>query len=116
VLAHLARLTTTQPVLEVRIMAKTTVAEKTKVAEGSSSCLSQEEMAAVVARLHDVAYSLKAIHELSFVAEENRNLRSAMLHGVRELARSTFKGVDACIGKLNDGIVIGHFATEFDNE
>ena len=74
-----------------------------------------EDVEAVTARLYTVGQALLAIHRLSIDAHDDDT--GLYLNTVQYLARSTFKGVDACIERLQGGGGgIGGFETEFANE
>ncbi|MGH8128412.1 MAG: hypothetical protein ACRETC_08600 [Gammaproteobacteria bacterium] len=82
----------------------------------STSVPTTDDIEAVSNRLEDAAYSILAVYEIATFADENRDARF-LIRGIRDLARTAFKGIDACIQRLDGGnLRIGNFSTEFDNE
>jgi hypothetical protein len=82
----------------------------------SISTPTQEDIEAVAGRLEEAAYSILAVYEIAKFADENRDAKF-LIRGIRDLARTAFRGIDACIQRLDGGNpAIGNFATEFDNE
>jgi hypothetical protein len=84
-----------------------------KAGEHSGRRPTNAELEQVADRLQSAGYALLSIYRLAMDAQDNAN-REFYLLAIQELARSTFRGVDACIGRLTDGDAIGDFATEFD--
>jgi hypothetical protein len=76
--------------------------------------LTQSDVAAVGHRLNEAAYSLLAIRRLAIDGGDEQDGWYAV--AIQELARSTFKGIDACIQRLQPGCGIGNFASEFDRD
>lgn len=83
------------------------------MAERNSTHLTAEDITAVRNRIQIAAYSLLTIREMAIIADEDEE-QQFLLNGIAQLARSAFKGLDACVQKLDDGPGIGNFATEFD--
>lgn len=74
--------------------------------------VTRQDIDAVDNRLHEACMALLAIHYLAFDAQDASN-REWYITAIQELARSTFKGVDACLGRLRGAPAIGNFSSEF---
>jgi hypothetical protein len=77
--------------------------------------LSNHDIKAVALCLSEAALSLLALHRLAIDAHEADD-EGWYLTAIKELARSTFKRLDACIGRLEGGVGLGNFASEFGDE
>ena len=58
---------------------------------------------------------MRAIHYLAIDAECSDDPQW-LLRAIRDMSRSTFKGVDACVERLTGNVGAGDFETEFDEE
>lgn len=74
--------------------------------------VSDADVAAVARRLEEAAYAVLAMYNLAIGAQEDRGRAEWYMVAIQALARSTFKGVDACRERLTGGC-IGNFAGEF---
>ena len=77
--------------------------------------LSNADIQAVVSRLHEAASSLLSVHRLAFDAGDIDD-DEFYLVAIRELVRGAFRGLDACIVRLDGDFGIGNFSNEFDDE
>lgn len=77
--------------------------------------LSNADIRAVSLRLNDAATALLAMHRLAIDAGE-MDQDGYYRFAIQELARSTFRGLDACIVRLEGGAGIGNFRSEFDDD
>jgi hypothetical protein len=80
----------------------------------STSHLSPLEITAVGSRLIEVLNSLRSIHRLVELSEEDPGAECYST-AVKAMTRSNFIGLDACIKKLT-GIYSGDFADELDGD
>jgi hypothetical protein len=104
--------------MEVGIMA-TKKCKAQKVQQGGAAeqevnlALRPEDIEAVSDRLNDAGFALLAIRKLAIdVGEGDDDGFYAV--AIQELARSTIKGIDACIERLTGKPGLGNFGTEFD--
>ena len=77
--------------------------------------LSNADIQAVTGCLSEAANVLLAMRRLAIDAHEADD-EGWYLTAIADLARSTFKRLDACIGRLEGSAGIGNFATEFGDD
>lgn len=78
-----------------------------------SEAATDDGVAAIARRLEAAGFALLSIHELAIDAQQAPGAEH-YLTAIRELARSMFRGVDACIERLTGGPGMGNFTTEFE--
>jgi len=74
--------------------------------------LTKKDLGEISTRLTEAAFSLLAMHQLAIDAQQ-ADANEWYLIAIREMSRSTFRGLDACIERLTHAPAIGNFATEF---
>ena len=79
--------------------------------ENPTQRVSDDDIRAVASRIEGAAYSLLAIRRLAIDADNDDT--GMYLLAIKDLARSAFKGLDACIQRLHDGPGMGNFEGEF---
>ena len=72
------------------------------------------DIKAVTTRLWAVFESLRAIHHLASDKVANEDETESEGVAIREMARASIRGLDACLVRLTGGTCAGNFATEFD--
>lgn len=95
--------------------AETKAAEEIRAAKVQRPDVPRVKKQAIEGRLYDAGYALLAIRRLAIDAQDNRESAEWYLIAIEQLARSTFRGVDACIVQMSGKLAMGNFATEFDN-
>lgn len=76
--------------------------------------LSNDDVRDVARCLNEAAYAALAMRRLAIDAQQGDP--AFYLTAIAELARSTFRRIDACTVRLEGSPAIGNFATEFAEE
>lgn len=89
----------------------------TEQRDNAISRLSNDDILAVENKLEELLSLSRAAYTMTFEIDNMPSNEPAMaqITAIRSMARSTVKGLDACIERLT-GNKIGNFATEFDYE
>jgi hypothetical protein len=76
--------------------------------------LTNQDIRQVSHRLYDVVHSLRSMHRLAIEAHDSGCVEAYLL-AVEEMSRSSARGVDACIERLEGSPAVGCFETEIDS-